>query len=202
MNMKKIFIIICVAILLLGSCHATDSTVKINGAKFEIPSKYKGGEFNGNEYKLDNMFSIRCIDKNIANAIGLWASESEFSEDLNINNHPVRHFCQYNKYVEGNHSHAYFLSGESVYEIAWTGKEINTDIEKLIKNTPKSEIDDDTFYDALDISLDIYKEQKKDKLNKEAEYNYLEAKYQTQSHQDTHDNTRFNQILYTYYLNK
>ena len=138
--MKKIFIILCGAILLLGCCYATDSAVEINSAEFEIPSKYQGGEFNGLEYKLDNTFSIRCVDDNIANAIGLWASESDFSEDLNINNHPVRHFCQYNKYVEGNHSHAYFLSGESVYEIAWTGKEINTDIEKLIKNTPKSEI--------------------------------------------------------------
>ena len=120
-----------------------------------ITSQYHRGEFNSNENELDNTFSIRCIDDNLANAIGLWVSESEFSEDLNINNHPVRHFCQYNKYVEDNHSHAYFLSGKSVYEIAWTGKEINSDVEKLINNTPKSEIDEDAFYDALDISLDI-----------------------------------------------
>ena len=200
--MKRIIITLSLMILLLGCCYATDSTVKINGAEFEIPPQYQGGEYNGNEYELDNTFSIRCVDDNVANAIGLWASESEFSEDLNINSHPVRHFCQYNKYVEGNHSHAYFLSGESVYEIAWKGKEINSDIEKLINNTQKSEIDDDAFYDALDISLDIYKEQRKDKLNKEAEYNYLEAKYQTQSQQDNHGDTRFKQILYTYYLNK
>jgi len=182
------------------SCVCAAENVDINHVKFQIPEKYCNGELNNDEYKLDNIFSIRCIDDNVPKAIGLWASECESSEDLDIYNHPVRHFCQYNKHVDGNHSHAYFASGESVYEISWKGKEIDRDIEKLIKNTPKSKINEDDFYNVLDKSLDIYKEQKKDKLNQESEYNYLEAKHSSQP--DSDDDARFRQILFTYYLNK
>ena len=153
-------------------------------------------------YELDNIFSIRCIDSNVAQSIGLWASECNSSQDLNIDGHPVRHFCQYNKYAHGNHSHAYFASGDSIYEIAWTGKEIDSDIENLIKKTPPSKIDDDAFYDGMDLCLDIYKQQKIDKLNKDSDYNYLEAKYNSQLDQQEQGNTRLKEILLTYYVNK
>lgn len=185
-------------IFLAGSTYAID----INGVEFDIPSQYQGGEMDDGEYDLDNVFSIRRVDDNVARAIGLWAEEQEFSEDTNIENHPVRHYCQYNPYVRGNHSHAYFVSGKSVYEIAWVGEEITSDIEKLIKNAPESEIDDDAFYSALDESYNIYKQDKIDRLNEDGEYNTLEAKYQSKTHQNTPDDTRFKEILYTYYLNK
>lgn len=128
----------------------------------------------------------------------MWATEKDFSEDITINNHPVRHFSQYNKYVGGNLSHAYFASNHSIYEISWTGKEINKDIEKLIENTLESEINDDAFYSALDESVNIYKQQKIDKLNQEAEYNYLEAKYHSQTHQEKSDDAITKEILFTY----
>lgn len=197
--MKKILIFTMLLFILIG-CAFASSTIKINDAEFQLPSKYQGGELDGDSYKLNNTFSIRCIDDDDAKAIGLWASEKEYDNDLNIGNHPVRHFYQYNKYVGGYHSHAYFASGNSCYEIAWTGKEITSDIEKLINNTPSSEIDSDAFYDTLNKAVDIYKEQKIDKLNSDGEYNYLEARQQTQLHQhQSRDDTRFNQILLTYY---
>lgn len=197
--MKKILIFTILLFILIG-CAFASSTIKINDAEFQLPSKYQGGELDGDSYKLNNTFSIRCIDDDDAKAIGLWASEKEYDNDLNIGNHPVRHFYQYNKYVGGYHSHAYFTSGNSCYEIAWTGKEITSDIEKLINNTPSSEIDSDAFYDTLNKAVDIYKEQKIDKLNSDGEYNYLEARQQTQLHQhQSQDDTRFNQILLTYY---
>lgn len=195
--MKKIFIILALTILLTGFAYAADSTVDINGIEFKIPSKYTGGDLTGGEYKLNNIFSIRCIDDNVSNAIGLWAVEKDFSEDINIGNHPVRHFCQHNRYVNGNHSHAYFTSGKSVYEISWVGDEITPEIEKLIEETPKSEIDDNAFYSALDKSVESYKEIRIDKLNRDGEYNYLEAKYQS-NQQKTPDDARFKEILLTY----
>lgn len=197
--MKKIFIILTVGLLIMGCAYASNSHVNINGIDFELPEKYQGGEEKNRGYELDNVFSIRCIDDNPINAIGLWAAEKDFSEDSNIAGHPVRHYFQYNQYVNGNHSHAYFASGESVYEISWTGSQIDRDIEKLIKNTPKSKIDDDAFYGALDKSVDIYKEVKKDQLNKDSEYNYLEAKYNSQVNQQKPDDTRLKEILLTYY---
>ena len=183
----------------MGCAYASNSTVKINGIDFELPEKYQGGDVKSSGYELNNIFSIICVDDNPINAIGLWAAEKDFSEDLNIAGHPVRHYCQYNRYVNWNHSHAYFASGESVYEISWTGSQIDADIEKLIKNTPKSKIDDDAFYGALDKSVSIYKELKKDQLNKDGEYNYLEAKYSPQSSQQNPDNTRLKEILLMYY---
>lgn len=197
--MKRIMVALTLTILLMSFVYA-GSNVKVNDAEFSLPSKYQGGELDNNSYRLNNTFSIRCIDENVASAIGLWASEKEFEEDLDIANHPVRHFYQYNTYVGGYHSHAYFASGKSIYEITWMGKEINGDIENLIKNTSPSEISEDAFYNALDKSIDIYKEQKINKLNQDGEYNYLESKFQSQSnHQNTPDDTRFNRILLTYH---
>lgn len=197
--MKKLLLILFLACLLTNIAYASEN-IEINKVNFEIPDRYCDGELNGNSYRLNNTFSIKCIDENISKAIGLWACESEKTEDLNIAKHPVRHFCQYNKYVQGNHSHAYFVSGKSIYEISWVGLEINEDVKKLIKNTPPSEIDDDAFYTTLDKSIDIYKQQRKAKLNQESQHNYPEAKYNTP--QDTPDDTRFREILFTYYLNK
>lgn len=196
-NMKKLIIILTLSLLLVGCVYASDSTIKINGIEFKIPPKYQNGELDDDSYRLENNFSIRCIDNNVAKAIGLWAEEQEYSEDLTLNNHPVRYFYQYNKYVKGYHSHAYFASGYSVYEISWTGKEITSDIEKLINNTPKSNISNDDFYNMLNESYNIYKNQKVDKLNKDSQYNYLEAK--SQSHQQTSEDSEMNKILLTYY---
>ncbi len=198
-NMREMIAIIFITTLIMGCAHASQQTIEIGGADFEIPSKYQGGELKDNQYSLDNNFSIRCVDNDVCGKIGLWACENDFSEDINIGDHPVRHFCQYNKYVNGNHSHAYFASNHSVYEISWTGKEINKDIEKLIINSPASEIKKDSFYSALDESVSIYKQQRIDKLNQEAEYNNLEAKYNSQSHQDRGDDAQLKEILLTHY---
>ena len=198
--MKKIFIALTLTIIIMSCAYASNSTITINNVDFNISSQYQGGELTNDYYKLDNIFSIRCIDDNVPGAIGLWASEKDFSEDLMIGKHPVRHYYTYNEYVHGNLSHAYFTSEKSAYEIKWTGSEITKDIEKLIKNTPPSEIDSDDFYNALDKSVDIYKNQKIEKLNQDAQYNYLESSYQSQSSQkNTHDDTRFNRILLAYY---
>ncbi len=48
----------------------------------------------------------------------------------------------------------------------------------------------------------IYKQQKIDKLNKDSDYNYLEAKYNSQLDQQEQGNTRLKEILLTYYVNK
>lgn len=199
--MKRIIITSTLILLVMCCAYASDSTVEINRIDFEIPEKYLGGELNDNEYELEDIFSIRCIDDNIPNAIGLWAEEHDYTKDLTIDNHPVRYFYQYNEYVHDNQSHAYFVSEDSVYEITWTGNEITDDIEKLIKNTPSSNIDEDGFYNALDISYELYKADKIEKLNQDAQYNNLEAKYHSLSKDNNNDDTRFKEILITYYNN-
>lgn len=197
--MKKIFIMTMIMLLVISAVGASNNTIEINGVEFEIPSEYQGGDLDNDRYTLENIFSIECIDDKLAKSIGLWAAENDIEEDLTIDGHPVRHYCQYNEYVHANHSHAYFASNDSVYEIAWTGKDIDSNIEKLIKNTPKSNIDEYSFYSTLDESVDIYKLDRIDRLNEDGEYNYLETKLNSEQNQKSPDDTRFREILLTYY---
>ena len=196
--MKKIFIIL-IFVLVVGCVWAQDtSTIEINGITFEIPSKYQDGKLTDDRYSLENEFSIQCIDGAIPKHIGLWATEKDFVESLTIDNHPVRHYYQYNEFVHDNQSHAYFASNESIYEIKWTGTELTEEIENKIKNTPSSEITEDTFNNILNESIDIYKQEKIDKLNRDGEYNYLEAKYKQDIQNNDKYDTKLNEILLTY----
>lgn len=197
--MKKI-LAIALLILAVGCVYASDDlTVEINGVEFEIPQEYRGGEYLHNLYRLENEFSIRCIDDDIANAVGFSACKKDYSRDLNIKHHPARHFYHYNTYVNDNYSQLFFASGESIYEIAWTGNNITKEIKTLIKNTPKSKINDDAFYFALDESVDIYKQQRIEKLNRDSEHNYLEAKLNSRLNQENPDDKRVKEILLMQY---
>ena len=197
--MTKNILIILIALLFVGCVWAqNDSAANINGIDFEIPQEYQNGKLENNRYRLENQFSIECIDGNIPKHIGLWASEKDYSKDLNIGNHPVRHYFQYNQYVHENHSHAYFASGNSIYEISWIGNSISGEIENMIKNTPPSKISEYDFKQKLDNAIKTYKSEKINKLNKEGEYNYKEAKYHSQIPSDQQDDTRFQEILLTH----
>lgn len=199
MNIKKIFIIL-LFILVVGCAWAqSDSTIEINGTAFKLPAKYQGGELKNGKYSLDDEFSIQCIDVDISKYIGLWACEKDYGKNLTIEKHPVRHYYQYNEYVHDNQSHAYFASGKSIYEIKWTGNKITDEIENIIKSSPPSEIANDSFNSLLDESIDIYKQERIGRLNKDGEYNYLESKYNSEMQNNPEDNTGFKEILLTYY---
>lgn len=197
-NMKRLIILAIFCFLLVGCAYANES-VELNGVEFKIPPKYQNGELTDSKYKLDDTFSIRCIDGKIPKAIGLWASESEYEKDLTISGHPVRHYCQHNEYVGGDHSHAYFVSENSTYEISWIGKNITKDIRQIIKSTPKSKMEKDEFYSVLDESVEIYKQDKIERLNDDAKFNYIDAKYKSQNSYPDRDDTRLKEIILTKY---
>ncbi len=202
--MKKIFMILILSVLLVGFAYADNDTFNINNATFKIPPKYQGGEFQHGSYRLDGNFSIRCVDDDIPKAIGLWAAEQDFQEDISITNHPVRHFYQYDRYFEGNYSHAYFASGKSVYEISWVGEKIDGNIKKLIEDTPPSNISDDDFFGLLNVSFEIYKLEKLKQDEYDAQYNHMEAKYNEQLRQEKIDQLHDNRMkeLWITYINK
>ena len=191
--MKKALFIISITLFLLNFGYASNQSVNINGIDFKIPEKYQGGKTDDNGYYFENIFSIRCIDDEIGNSIGLWDSEADYKNDLNIKKHPVRHYIQYNKYVNGNHSHLYFASGNSVYEISWVSENITSDIKQLIENTPESNIDDKNFYITLDNEIKEYKNEKINKLNQENEY--------FKNPEVSSDDSRIKEILLSYYSN-
>lgn len=197
---KKILILLTVILFIGGVWAQNDSNITLNNVNFEIPSKYKGGEIDNNRYELKNEFSIECVEDNLEKHIGLWACEKEYEKNLTIGKHPVRYYCQYNQFIQDNQSHAYFASGDSIYEIVWTGNEITKEIEDIIRNTPQSQIDKDAFNYVLDKSIDLYKKERTDKLNQDGAYNYLEAKYKSSQHtNEKKDDSHFKEILLTYY---
>lgn len=196
---KKILIILITLVFISSVWAQNESIVNINGINIEIPPKYQNGEFENNGYRLENQFSIECIDNNIPKHIGLWASEKDYNKDLNIEQHPVRHYFQYNQYVHDNQSHAYFASGNSIYELTWIGNSIPKEIEDMIKSTPPSKISEHDFNQKLDNSIKIYKSEKIKKLNDDGEQNYLEAKYHSQIPSDRQDDRQFKEILLTHY---
>lgn len=197
---KKIFIPLIAIILIGGVWAQNDSNITLNNVNFEIPSKYQGGELDNNRYELKNEFSIECVDENLEKHIGLWACEKDYEKNLTIGKHPVRYYCQYNQYIHDNQSHAYFASGDSVFEVVWTGNEITKKIEDMIRNTPPSKIDNDAFNYVLDKSIELYKKERTYKLNQDSEYNYLETKYKSSQFKDRkQEDTHFKEILLTYY---
>ncbi len=190
--MKKILIILIAAAMLAGCIYAQNTTVEINGASFEIPEKYQNGHTYKDGYTSDT-FHITCVDDNLAKQIGLWAREKDYEENLTIAGHPARHYCQY----KDNYSHVYFASGNFIYEISWTGNNITPDIEKLIKNTPPSKINEDEFHSILDESIKTYKIIKKQQDETDAEYNYLESKYHESLSDKNPDDRRTKELLIT-----
>lgn len=194
--MKKILIIL-ITVILVGCVYAQDNmTVEINGVSFEIPEKYQDGRTYKNGYSSDT-FHIICVDDDLPRQIGLWAREKDYEKNLTISNHPTRHYYQYNPQDKDNYSHVYFASGNSIYEISWEGNNITPDIEKLIKNTPPSKIDEYEFYSILDESINTYKIIKKQQDESDAEYNYLEAKYHESLSDKNSDDRRTKELLIT-----
>jgi len=98
-KMKKILITLTLITLIMSCSYASNYTITINNVDFSIPSEYQGGKMINGNYKLENIFSISCIDENVPSAIGLWATEKDFSEEMVIDGHPVRHYYAYNEYA-------------------------------------------------------------------------------------------------------
>ncbi len=196
MMFKKIGVIF-LFLLLFSLFIATISAVTVNDIEFNIPKEYQGGENKTNGYQLENIFGIFCIDDNKPQTIGFWAGESEYSENLEIGNHPVRYYYSYNEYVNDNMSHAFFASGNSFYEIFWVGNEISPDIEKLIKDTPDSNIDSESFYSSVDDSIDIYIKDK-DRSYYDDLYDDYNSRNTPRDRSSKSDNNKFRETLITY----
>lgn len=57
-NMKRILMAMILATIIVSCVYADSQSIELNGASFEIPSKYQGGKLTDNRYSLDNNFSI------------------------------------------------------------------------------------------------------------------------------------------------
>lgn len=201
MMFKKICVLF-VFLILVSSFMVTISAVDVNGIDFKIPNKYLGGETKSDGYQLENIFGIFCIDDNLPQRVGFWASESDHNDSLDIDNHPVRYYYSYNQYVSDNMSHAYFSSGNSFYEIFWVGNQITPDIEKLIKDTPDSEIGNDSFNSIVDNAIDTYIKDRDDQLSYDSLYNDYEARSSSKSGYGKTNYDRLREGYITFYNNR
>ena len=145
--MKKFFLIL-VFFLLISQV----SGVEIRGVDFEIPDKYSDGDLKsyGYVYNNENTFSILCIDL-LMQKYAEWAYESSFSENITIGSHDAVH------YVDGrNISHLIFSCGKSFFSISWNSSEITPEIEKLVYDSPDSNLTSSQFYSKLENELAEY----------------------------------------------
>ena len=198
MMFKKICVIF-LFLLFISSFIGFVSAVTVNGVDFNLTKEYLGGENKTDGYQVNNTFGIFCIDDMMPQKIGFWDRESDYSEDLEIGNHPVRYYYSYNKYVSDNMSHAYFTSGDSFYEIFWVGNNITPDIEKLIRNTPDSKIDSDSFYSIVNESIDTYVQSRNERLNYDSQYNYYESRSSQQDNSKGYNDEKIRELLISYY---
>jgi hypothetical protein len=145
--MKRVFLIF-VFFLLISQVSA----VEIRGVDFEIPDKYSDGELKsyGYIFEKENTFSILCIDY-LMQKYAEWAFESIYSENITIGSHEAVHYVN-----PGNISHLVFSVGDSIYCISWNSSEITPEIEKLVIDSPDSNLTSSKFYSKLENELAEY----------------------------------------------
>lgn len=145
--MKRIFLIL-VFFLLISQVSA----VEIRGVDFEIPDEYSGGDLKsyGYIYNDENTFSILCMDY-LMQKYAEWAYESSFSENITIGSHDAVHYVD-----NRNVSHLIFSVGDSIFCISWNSSEITPEIEKLVYDSPDSNLTSSQFYSKLENELVEY----------------------------------------------
>lgn len=192
--MKKILVIFTVAVLLITAVYGSDTTkININGVEFDLSEKYQNGETLNNSYRVEDEFSITDISDNVENQYGFWKSDSDNSSKLTVDGRAVEFTKEL--YKGEYSSHVFFTSGDKIFMIYFKGSEITPEIEKLITNTPKSDINSDTFYNILDDALTVYKKEKVEKLNYDAIFNENEARLKSNYDDSSIDNKY---LLYYY----
>ena len=146
--MKKIFLILLFFLLIFPA-----SAVEIRGVDFEIPDGYHEGELKsyGYIFKDEDTFSILCIDLLMQTKYGQWACESRSSENITIGSHEAVHYVNL-----GNISHLVFSVGNSIFCISWNSSEITPEIEKLVKDSPDSNLTSSKFHSKLENELAEY----------------------------------------------
>ena len=172
--MRKIFLLLLIFLLIASVSASNNLTVEVNGVDFQIPQRYSGGTFKKGEYvyKDLNTFGILCVDNYIITNYGYWARSSDISQDLSIDNRPIKFLSSYNSYSDTNVSHVYFPIGESVYLICFEGNNLTSEISNIIENAPQSDIDSDTFNGLLDEAQNQYNQRRYIDQSSEDYYQY------------------------------
>lgn len=148
MNMKRIFLMLIFFLLI-----SPLSAVEIRGVDFEIPDKYSGGELKSYGYIFNNedTFSILCIDFLMPTKFDEWNIESLSSENITVGSHEAVHYVN-----KKNISHLIFSVGDSIFCISWNSSKITPEIEKLVNDSPNSNLTSQQFHSKLENELAEY----------------------------------------------
>lgn len=147
-NMKRLFLFLIIFILISQA-----SAVEIRGIDFEIPDSYLGGELKSYGYIFNNesTFSILCIDFLTDSGYAKIASESSFRENVTVGSHEAVHCVN-----DRNVSRIFYSIGNSIFSISWNSSEITPEIEKLISDSPQSNLTVSQFHSKLDNEMAEY----------------------------------------------
>lgn len=143
----------------------------VGDTQFRIPPKYDKATLKSNTYLvIDNIytFAIRDIDtyQFLKDSYGYDSSSSYtvYEENKTISGHPAAIIYQEVQINQMNGEgyknyevvEVYFQTGDSIYCISYNGTKLTSDVEEMIKHTPKPDDSADLFYDKLERAQDNY----------------------------------------------
>ena len=155
--------------------NADDSStwkkVIVGDTQFRIPPKYEKAILSSSTYLvIDNVytFAIRDIDSYefLKDSYGDDATSkyTVYDENKTISDHPAAIIYQEvsinqmdgTGYKTYDVVEVYFQTGDSIYCISYNGTKVTSDVEEMIKHTPKPSDSSDMFYEKLGRARDNY----------------------------------------------
>ena len=170
--MKRILILL---ILLIFIPQAAAGNVTIKGVDFEIPNQYDHGTLKDTSYvyqsglkfrilNLDDSKNLRInYEYDIANAKGVEQREIAGHDAVVISK----------EYNSKPYTVVYFASGNHIFLVCFNDTSLNSDIFKMIENTPQQIISHDNFTQSLNQALSDYESQisaEKESIRQEDNY--------------------------------
>ena len=172
---------------------STWKKVTVGDTQFRIPPKYEKAILSSSTYLvIDNIytFAIRDIDSYefLKDSYGDDASSSYtiYDENKTISGHPASIIYQevsinqmngegYKTYEVVN---VYFQTADSIYCISYNGTKLTSDVEEMIKHTPKPSDSSDRFYEKLSRAKNNYLKEYEEE-SADYEYSLIEENTRT-----------------------
>ena len=154
-----------------ASDSSTWRQVSVGDTQFRIPPKYDNATLESDTYLvIDNVytFAIRDIDSYefLKDSYGDDSSSKYtiYDENKTISGHPAAIIYQEvsinqmdgTGYKTYDVVEVYFQTGDSIYCISYNGTKLTSDVEEMIKHTPKPNDSNDLFYGKLERARDNY----------------------------------------------
>ena len=171
--MKRILLIIMLALILIPSVAAQNVTIK--GVDFEIPSYYNGGVVKENSYVYESGFTFRILVlDDYANLKFNYGSDISDENMIDASQTTIAGHDAVvirGQYQNKNYTTVYLPIGDKIFLICFNDTYVNDDIVKLIESAPAQTMSHEEFVGKLNSALTDYQS---DLAHEEYEYDLKE----------------------------